>query len=288
MSIRINWVKPNTPFDNVRLYRTDKPVDYSNIPVTPLVTLTTETTYLDTTAIAETYYYYTVATVYKGEMVLSPSTLAYQLINSGPGPQTLQCGDFKLGFFGYVSMAELFSAVELVALVPGANSANAFTWCKYIFEGKILFVPNTFVGVVTWANLYSAGMVYGVPGPGPKPAAVSPVPQDKKLTKGDFDFIIRLPTMVDGGNNWVYSAVPAGEHCTLFLSQTTSLNVPPVIKLGQAMATWSTSPSTSFVPFMDTDAGGCAGTSNSSAITRTSSLAITSIGSWRPVLELVK
>lgn len=288
MSIRINWVKPNTPFDNVRLYRTDKPVDYSNIPVTPLVTLTTETTYLDTTAIAETYYYYTVATVYKGEVVLSPSTLAYQLINSGPGPQTLQCGDFKLGYFGYVSMVELFSAAELVALVPGANNANGFTWCKFIVEGKILFVPNAYVGTVTWANVYSAGMVYGVPGPGPKPAAVSPVPQDKKLTKGDFDFIIRLPTMVDGGNNWVHSAVPAGEHCTLFLSQTTSLYVPPVIKLGQAMSTWSLAPSSSYVLFMDTDARGCAVTSTSSATTRSTSLAITDICSWRPVLELVK
>lgn len=288
MSIRINWVKPNTSFDNVRLYRTDKPVDYSNIPVMPLVTLTTETTYLDTTAIAETYYYYTVATVYKGEVVLSPSTLAYQLINSGPGPQTLQCGDFKLGYFGYVTMAELFSAAELVAMVPGANSANAFTWCKFIVEGKILFVPNAYVGVVTWANVYSAGMVYGVPGPGPKPDALSPVPQDKKLTKGDFDFIIRLPTMVDGGNNWVYSAVPAGEHSTLFLSQTSSLYVPPIIKLGDAMSTWSTSPSTSYVPFMDTDAKGCAVTSTSAATTRSTSFALTSICSWRPVLELVK
>lgn len=289
MSIRINWVNPNVDFDEVRIYRTTVPLDYGNIPTSPLITLTTGETYLDTSALAETYYYYTIAVVTNGEVVLNPSTLAYQLLNSGPGPQTLQCGDWLHGYFGVVPPAELASAAELAKLAQASPQTRVFTWCKFIVKGKILFVPTDWLSeYTTWNTLYNNGLVFGINGPGPTPSDLTATNQYKVFAKGDDEFIVRLPRLQEEGNfDWVFSPILGGELLTLFISQSMKgASQPQVNILGDTMTSWNANGGGG-TTFMEYNGTAC-GTVSSNGLPNSTRVMRTTYANWRPVLELVK
>ncbi len=290
MSILIDWVNPNTSFDSVRLYRTTVPLDYGNIPASPLITMSTGTTYLDTTALAETYYYYTTAVVKDGEVILSPSTLVYQLVNSGPGPQTLQCGDWLHGYFGTLTNDELFSGAEMCAKLTTnpTPTGRSFVWCKFIVNGKILFAPADWLALTPWNVVYQSGMAFGINGPGPTPSDLTAVNQYTVMSKGDDEFIVRLPRLQDEGNfNWVYSATISSDLLRLFISQgQKGISQPQVNVLGDAMSGWNTSGSFGTV-CMEYNGLSC-GTISSTGIPNTTAVARTANSNWRPILELVK
>lgn len=241
MSIRVNWTNPNTIFNEIRLYRTAVPVDYTNIPETPLVTLTTETTYLDTTAKQETYYYYTVAVIKDGEVVLAPSQLAYQLVDAGPGPTELVCGDMKRGYFGIVAAALLFTTLEIATLLGLAAIGGAGgegNWCKYILDGRIIYYPQADIRrTVSWNQIYSLGLVFGIDGTGPGDLGVPAVNQLRIVSKGNNDFIVRLPRSATYGSpytipaNWV-----GGSEAQLVMSATYTGGSNPTGWLGPTLA----------------------------------------------------
>lgn len=199
MSIRTNWTNPNDTFDAVKIYRTAEPFDYSNIPVSPLATLAEgETTYLDTTAAQNTYYYYTVAVVKGTDVVLSPPKLAIHMPYKGPGPQELLCGDWNRGFFGVLTAAELYTNLELAAaVVMGAVQQTVEnTWLKFIYKGKILYIPFVAVSLNTgWNALYAKGLVFGTDDTGYGTHGQTPVNQRKVITKNGHSFIVRLPRL---------------------------------------------------------------------------------------------
>lgn len=290
MSIRINWVNPNVDFDEVRIYRTTVPLDYGNIPTSPLITLTTGETYLDTSALAETYYYYTVAVVTNGEVVLNPSTLAYQLLNSGPGPQTLQCGDWLHGYFGTLTNDELFSGAELCAkLTANPNPAGrSFLWCKFIVNGKILFSPADWLVNISWNVVYQSGMAFGINGPGPTPSDLTAVNQYTTMSKGDDEFIVRLPRLQAEGNfNWIYSATVSSDLLYLFVSQGQKvLDQPQVNILGNVMNGWNSAGAFGTI-CMEYNGTNC-GTISSIGIPNSTAVSRTALSNWRPILELVK
>lgn len=196
MSIRINWKTPTNPFDEILIYRTSAPFDYGSIPASPAVGgLTTEGTWLDTTAIQNTIYYYTIATRVGDEVILSPAQLAEDVPYNGPGPQTLLCGDMARGFFGLVNATELFTNAELIAALGGIFAINNVTqvWAKIASKGKVLFIAMHPVSLsVTWQSLYGYGLVYGMDNNGPANGnTLTPANQKKVVTKGEHDFMVR-------------------------------------------------------------------------------------------------
>lgn len=212
MSIRITWENPNTIFEEIRLYRTDAPIDINSIPVTPLTTMATGTTYLDTTAKQDTYYYYTTVIIANGEPVVTPSQLAYQLVNSGPGPTELLCGNMKRGFFGICTATELFTQQELADIIGiggvGGGVTGTNTWLKFIYEGKILFFPTRPCRAsISWNTCYYSGLIYGTDDTGPSVGQTPLTNQLKIVSKGNNDFIVRAPRVNKYGSDFT---VPSG------------------------------------------------------------------------------
>lgn len=123
------------------------------------------------------------------EMLLTTGNKLY-LPWSGPGNKKIIKGNKELGFFGQVTAQELMSYPSFFAQVapkrgvqPG-YAASAQTWFKFIYKGKVLFVPRYFIATsLSWEDLYAAGAVYGVRGPGALPIPNgNPVDQVKLLT----------------------------------------------------------------------------------------------------------
>lgn len=202
MSTRLNWTNPNANFTEIRIYRTSAPFDENNIPASPIVTLTEGTTWLDTTTLQNVYYYYTIAVVVNGELILSPAKLTIHMPYTGPGPQELQCGDWTRGYFGVVTNTDMPTTAELCGAfaISGAHPTPP-TWVKFVRNGKILFMnlyPTTQTKAISWNFLYNTGILYGVSGPGPATGhGLAAVDQRKTVTKGEHTFVVRLPRGLD-------------------------------------------------------------------------------------------
>lgn len=108
------------------------------------------------------------------EMMLGGSGRVYPW--SGPGNKKLKFGTRDLGYFGEVTQTELFGNDEIWGMVKPAsgtkNNIAANVWLKFILDGRVLYTPKYPISMgVKWEDLYAAGAVYGVRGPG-----VAPVP----------------------------------------------------------------------------------------------------------------
>lgn len=124
------------------------------------------------------------------ELFLSQSIplVATAYPNSGPGSIYLTAGNSEIGYFGRVTSAELMTYVAYRTHL----TATAWTtgtdkgWLKFMYKGKVLFLSQGWIFKATWNQLYAAGGVYGVDGPGTYPAT-TPVNQYKPvvITQGD-------------------------------------------------------------------------------------------------------
>lgn len=150
------------------------------------------------------------------EMMLTSGTnkILPVIPDNGPGPSTLRqydpgSGD---GYFGLTTISDLFTVEQLEAVaatpLPGSatNRGVQDLWGKYTIDGKIIYIPKVTVrSGVSWANLYSAGFLYGTNDNGLyafttdgsfQTIPLTPVNQQRLLTKtaGDgtvFTFKIR-------------------------------------------------------------------------------------------------
>ena len=108
--------------------------------------------------------------------------------DSGPGSKYLKAGNADIGWFGLVTSAELFQGWEVSsALNLTAGSAfneNNTTWMKFVYYGKYLFVAQQPLRRnLSWNDVYSAGGIYGVRGPGTYPMPGNSVDQMRIMIK---------------------------------------------------------------------------------------------------------
>lgn len=94
---------------------------------------------------------------------------------NGPGPGTLlkYDADNDVGYFGTLADSAFFtySQIEAAAKTPlpgtAVNRTSANYWIKAYWKGKIIYMPRTVIRSGTsWADIYRAGMIYGIDGPG--------------------------------------------------------------------------------------------------------------------------
>lgn len=122
--------------------------------------------------------------------------------DTGPGPGKLiaQYNETPIKYTGYYGRLtddqfSTYSAV-ITKTIPtwGTLPSGGSGWMKFLIDGKILFIPvyPITTQTITKGALYSSGVVYGVSGPGPKPASVSPVNQLKIIEIQGYQFIVRL------------------------------------------------------------------------------------------------
>lgn len=205
MSISINWQsQANKDIDAIEIYRivgATGSINVNALPA-PIATLGKEaTSYVDVNVVDQNVYRYWIAAVKGTERTLNfPITQGF-FLNMGPGPRELKRGTWQRGWFGKVSNAEMFTAPEVRGLVSKLTmfTWNPDYWDKFIYNGKILFIPNKSMGYTTLIALYQAGIVYGVDGNGTYvPSGAGATNQLTKIRKKDFEFIIRLPRLSDG------------------------------------------------------------------------------------------
>ncbi|ANZ50592.1 putative virion structural protein [Erwinia phage vB_EamM_Stratton] len=171
MSLKLTWANPNTAATAIRIYRKDTTFDSSSLPA-PLAEIgPLETTYTDTTAVEGNTYYYIIGTVNAIDEVFTPTQKITVSDNRGVGPGVLLGGNGVLGYFGTVAPEDFINSSSILAQAASVTGIPSTlispTWHKFIRNGKILYVPDTFFGTSDWRYLYQAGFVYGVDGNGP-------------------------------------------------------------------------------------------------------------------------
>lgn len=197
MSITLKWTNPAV-LDEVQIFRSDTPLAAGAIPTgSPVATITDKSTsYTDGATVQNKYYYYTLAFKTGNDLVYAPQSVAINMPYTGPGPQTIQTGTWERGIFGFVPVSDFLTNQELQAFL-GSGAAYGINagWVKLIWKGKIIFYPlHRVVTGVSWNAIYLAGAVYGVSGPGPATGhGLAATDQARVLSKGEHDFVLRLP-----------------------------------------------------------------------------------------------
>lgn len=196
MSLLLTWENKNTTPVTVKIYRGTTPIVTTALPA-PIATLTAgETEYLDTTAVQGSWYYYLFETTDDIDRLFSTNRYIQAATRRGPGDNVLKFGDETLGFFGILAQVDFITPAALKAAVNAPGTAITTTnWYKYVRNGKILFVPES-IGItytLSWSQLYTAGLVFGVDGPGTGSfLPASPVNQKRIITIGTDRFLVRL------------------------------------------------------------------------------------------------
>ncbi len=118
------------------------------------------------------------------------------LYESGPGTQVLKSGSQDIGYFGEVAETELFTPGEISALFPELPQtplgATSVFWLKFSYKGKYLFMPKKgFLGLLTYSDLYKAGLVYGTDNDGAFPLGAG-ANQIRVVEKDGYRFKVRM------------------------------------------------------------------------------------------------
>ncbi|ANZ50590.1 putative virion structural protein [Erwinia phage vB_EamM_Stratton] len=204
MTIRLSWVsQASKNLTAIEIYRK---VGYAatidvNAPGTPYKTLSpTATEFIEnvTDLTEKTIYSYWVVGVKDTERLFGGRIVQGFFLDTGPGPQTILRGDWYCGYFGPVAAADFFTTAEIKALLTttqaGVVSNEPGTWYKFIYLGKIIFVPATQHGQNILANIYNRGMMFGTDDNGNfVPPGASATKQDVRISKNGRSYRIRLP-----------------------------------------------------------------------------------------------
>jgi len=206
MSVNLTWGAANAALaESINIYRSTSMIDVNNLPVALASVAGNVSSYMDTTAVRNTTYYYAVGHVRLGQELVSPVFIMGHYPDTGPGPQTLLRGDWNCGYFGMATTAQLFLPSTLNAQVslPGTLTADVNTtgWYKFIRKGKIIYIPNyVFSTGVYWCSIYNKGLMFGTndnggfpftPSAGSLAQYTAPVNQYKLATSGSYQFVVR-------------------------------------------------------------------------------------------------
>ncbi|QXO09601.1 hypothetical protein pEaSNUABM11_00177 [Erwinia phage pEa_SNUABM_11] len=199
MGIKLTWpsqtAKGITGIEIYRAVGASSTIDRANLPA-PLVTLTPgATTYEDNTVVNATVYNYWIASVKNGERVFCFTLQQGYFLDTGPGPQSLLMGDWDTGYFGRVSNTDLFDYLSLnAALGTNVTTESPNYWNKFIFQNRILFIPDKRLGALSYQQLYSFGVAYGTDDSGSiVPTGAATRNQRRVVARDGRNYVVRLP-----------------------------------------------------------------------------------------------
>lgn len=142
----IRWVDRNTDEVEQRIYRSESPIDPTNLPVPFDVVGPSIEEYEDETVEDDKIYYYRVSSV-RGDGLerVSDEISVDTEYNLGPGSNELIGGSASAGFFGEVPVSELWSGNELASEIgysDGSSHNSDEPWLKFIFNREIVYVAK--------------------------------------------------------------------------------------------------------------------------------------------------
>lgn len=201
MAITLTWA-PQTGLDSIEIYRDTKRINEAS-PGAPLATLPANATqYVDNAVVENANYFYVVVAVKAGNRTFSASRCIPYLSKWGPdNPSSMKPrGDMDAAYLCYLPNTQLLDPAGLWAALPEAAAITKgtwTTWLKFIYNGKILFVPNTGAGAAaaltaSWNQLNAAGLLFGEDNPAKLPSwAAAGVNHKKVITIGENEYIVR-------------------------------------------------------------------------------------------------
>lgn len=214
MTIRLSWPsQASKALTSIEIYRKvghSATIDVNN-PGSPTATVAGDATqYVEDVAnlTEKTVYTYWIAAVKGTERLFSAPIVQGFYLDTGPGPQKLLMGDWYAGYFGFVSNQDFASREDIIGANSGLTAAQIAQykygqtgWYKFVYKGRILFYPNVRTGYANFADVYNAGMAYGVDGVGAiVPVGANPtsgVAQNAMFTKNGYKYRVRLPYALD-------------------------------------------------------------------------------------------
>lgn len=204
MQIHIGWQNTDLDAEGIRVYRASSPIIPSTLPAVYDTLSGDAVDYIDTDVLAGATYYYVFEVFKDTGSFFSTNVQATAMPYSGPGPQSFIGGDVGAGFYGIVSGVEFITWDAFVAwagiTLTNKNTSLNQNWLKFSHKGKTLFAPKQPLGMVSWQNLYNAGLAYGVDGLGPREYnTLAGVNQQRIITIKGAQFKVRLPTALPPG-----------------------------------------------------------------------------------------
>lgn len=224
MAFTLRWTNNNPTGSVVTVYRDTKAIVLTALPA-PLATLSNgEQQYTDTTATIGTTYFYLLAVTVNGKTLYGPARTATVFNRRGVGSMTLAVGNEDIGYIGTPDFAERFTYADLPSgfqALTGLSTAVQIAVGKVMLDGKVFYVfPNFRVtsNLFTWDQIYNAGLMYGVDGPGPDGGRGNLAPVDqgglfdfqgdtyrircmRGLSDRDASPVMTLPTALNGVNH---------------------------------------------------------------------------------------
>lgn len=300
MPIKVDWIDRNITVDSFRLYRSTTPIPDSPLPE-PLATIPAGTfTYTDLTTVRNKTYYYRVGTVVGAEETLSSNAALAHMPYTGPGPQKLLRGDWASGYFGQVSMTDLFTPAEIMSLANTAMGAvtNNITWHKFVYQGKILFYPHMCLSAgFSYQHLYSKGLLYGLTPSSEWPPYIKTtfgtIPQGVTINRGNDYFVVRTPQQRQSllSVETTGFAFYNGEYDNCLALAWQGRSLPATIpQLPQGALDDQVHETTYYSMCADLQANGVTALVKTNPVDTVSTIGVTSTHptfGWRPVLELI-
>lgn len=240
-AIKIEWT-PGASVDSIRIYRSFDPFTKDDLPSVYDTIPGNSDYYADQTVVTGMTYYYMVSKVKGTDEVFSPLISQCYLPETGHGNNVIVKGDWRVGYFGEVPDSEFLTPLEfankLQDVIGRRLLGNAYLdvnlkpiarWQKFVYNGKVLFIPlygianRTFR--VSWKALYEAGLVYGIPGYGQVPTNCTATPQEVILELDGFFYKVRLLRMTNRVQGQRASGITTINNITQHTNESTGSEV---------------------------------------------------------------
>lgn len=189
MSILVGWTNPNdVVMDSIEIYRANK----RGGDKTKIVTLNKDVlNYLDEAVTNNTTYFYTIRFVKDDKFSESIEFPLGFYSDTGPGPKTILRGNWEFGLFGEVASTDLFdfSAIQAKYGINYNQNPGAPTlWLKWIVNGRIIYIPNSYYGVSATVNSDQFDVTKGF-----VPVNSDPNSPPVVMAKANYEYSIRPP-----------------------------------------------------------------------------------------------
>ena len=203
MAIKIKWKLNNQQFDSLEVRRRevtvpitgDVPTFFANAATVVTTLPGTATSYDDDAVVNNKTYAYVVVGIKGTDRVYNTPFYQGYFLNTGPGSQKLLRGDWLAGYFGTVTAAEFFTAPEVNGLLNVAIfTTTPVLYYKFVFRGRILFMPDTRMLQTSQMVMYTNGLMFGTNNNGLfVPATGTATNQRKTIIKNSNEYVVRMP-----------------------------------------------------------------------------------------------
>lgn len=292
MAITLTLTNVDSKATSINIYRSiGTPVSAVN-PGTPYATIAPAATWTDTDVVNYNVYHYRVEVSDGINKTISDNQMVGYYPDSGPGNNTVRRGDWVSGWMDELSADQFITGADLLAWIQAQGvtfsstlQASITQWAKVVHRGKVLMIPNNYIGSTSWVNVYNGGLLYGTNDMGAHPVITGLVEKNQRKTiqvKGNTYIVRTLRGTLDDS---VY--YPAATVAALLDSENALTRVrlcddgTGAVGLPR-FSDYNASSMNTILATAITAGAVCVGTTNGGV----TNVAATANTSWLPILEL--